>query len=256
MVCGMRRSGSTLMLAVLCSDPRAHPPQPDSQVLTRIVEAYAWSAANFDMFGRPFLADRSSLRNVFAAACRSFLSDARRALSANGLLVLKHTALFRVLAEFRELVPEARVVVTVRDPRDQVASELEVDRRAHRADVGAVSRHAQALHDRFHGDPDLKDAVVIRYEDLVGDFFAVKERLEAELDVELKFDPGAPWPALEDLEPGRVFPSWGPKYGGPVDAGSVGRFRSELDPEQIAEIEAACRAIMEQFGYQHEGGLS
>ena len=39
MICGMRRSGSTLMLAVLCSDPPAHPPQPESQVLNRIVEA-------------------------------------------------------------------------------------------------------------------------------------------------------------------------------------------------------------------------
>ena len=253
MVCGMRRSGSTLTQVLLSSDTRAHPPQPESQVLTRIVEAYAWSAQNFDIFGRPYFTERSALRNVFAATCRTFISDARRALSADGVLVLKHPALFKVLAEFQELVPEARVVVTVRDPRDQIASELEVARRAHGADAGNVKTYALALQSWFGANPDLKNVVVIRYEDLVGDFSTVKKRLESELDLELNFDPTAPWPALHDLEPMRAFPAWGPKYGGPVDASSVSRFRAELTPQKIAEIEATCRPIMEQFGYHSDG---
>ncbi len=252
MICGMRRSGSTLLTAVLCSDPRAHPPQPETQILTRIVEAYAWSDAQFETFGQPFFADRAALRASFAGACRSFLANAEATLGAKGLLVLKHPRLSKSLAAFRQLLPEARIVVTVRDPRDQVASELEVDRRAGQTARRGVRSHAAALRDWFAEPPGLEGASVVRYEDLVGDFDAVRTRLEAELELNVPFDPAGAWPELAALDPLRRFPAWSPKYGGRIDAQSVGRFRADLSRDQIAEIEATGAALMERFGYAPE----
>ena len=47
-ICGGRRTGTTLLNAILATDARANPLGPEAQILTRIVEAYRWGRERFD----------------------------------------------------------------------------------------------------------------------------------------------------------------------------------------------------------------
>lgn len=233
-------------------------------MLTRIVEAYDWANHNFELFGRPFLGDHASLRAVFAAACDRFLATAREQVPRSGLLVLKSPELLPVLDRFRELVPRARVVVMLRDPRDQVASEIEVAARRHRGwklpvlwayrRSGLLARrYATRLRDQFAVTGRITDTVNVRYEDLVRDFGSVKAALEAQLGVQIGFRPEEPWPDISDIEEFRAFASWSPKYGRPVDPASVGRYRADLRRHEVAAVERICGGVMHRFGYDRAG---
>lgn len=239
-----------MVQALLCSDERAHAPQPESQLLTRLTEVFRWGSINFDPFARPYFGDEAKLDDFFSRVCREFLAEARKSLSRGGLLVLKHPALFKFLSEFRELLPEVQIVITVRDPRDQIASELEVAKRADRKHQRTAFEYAKALQSWFENEPDLSGTTVVRYEDLVSDFDDTKRRLESRLNLKLTFDPAKSWPDLSDIDQMRHFPAWGPKYGQPVDQSGAGRHRRDLSADQISEIEAVCHPIMQAFEYE------
>lgn len=250
-VCGARRAGTTLMMAVLCSDPRANPPLPEAQALTRMVEAYQWAALHHDDFVETLLGSPDRLRRLYSSWVTQFLEAVVRHVPNEGLLVLKHPAMMRVLGSLLELAPALRPVVMVRDPRDQVASEREVAARAGRP-ARPADELAANLTAWFDGlDP--AGLTVVRYEDLVVDFVRVKQRLEADLNLRLSFDPSAPWPDLGRLAALRKYPSWGPKYGRPVDARGVGRYVADLDEAEIAVVEDACASYMTRFGYLRHG---
>ncbi len=238
------------MLAVLCSDPRAHAPQPEAQILTRIVEAYDWSAKNFGNFGQPFFSDELSLRDFFAESCENFIKAARDKLSPSGLLVLKHPALLRVLDSFQRLMPAARVITMLRDPRDQIASELEVAKRSGKSQT--VPFLAARLMSFFENTTGIDDTVVVRYEDLVRDFRSVVARLERELGVKITFDPTRRWPDMSGLESFKAWPASTPKYGCPIDPKGVGRYKRDLDGGEIRIIETICEDLMSRFKYPRE----
>ncbi|MCP4525603.1 MAG: sulfotransferase [Aestuariibacter sp.] len=128
-VCGGRRTGTTLLSAILSSDERANPLGQEAQVLTRIVEAYRWGRENFEQFGQSFFGDPKTYRAFFAKIAARFAQEVSARISPGGVLVLKNPELSKVLLDVADLFPNARFLALVRDPRDQIASELEVKAR-------------------------------------------------------------------------------------------------------------------------------
>lgn len=234
------------MLAVICSDPNAHPPQPEAQILSQIVRAYEWSHRQYGAFGRPFL-NRQGLRELFAGTCRNFLQKARTSLAPPKTLVLKHPAMLPHLKSFQDLLPTASVITMVRDPRDQICSELEIEMAT--SGQRSVKKHAEKLL-RWCVDTDnIEKTMVVRYEDLVQDFRAVKTRLETELNLTILLDPDKPWPDISSLKQFRNKPSWNENYGKRVTTNSVGRYRHDLTADEIRIIETLCCDLMSKFGY-------
>ena len=239
------------MMVVLCSDPRANPPLPECQALTRVVEAYHWGTLHHEEFIEPLVGPGDIMEQLFSRVIREFFKAVADNVPNEGLTILKHPAMVRVLGPMMKLNPEVRPVVMVRDPRDQVASELEVASRA-----GAVGKSVKALAVNLASWFDGLDTTglfVVRYEDLVGDFPNVRRKLETHLGLRLLFDPTEQWPNLQRLKAMRKYPSWSPKYGQPMDQAGVGRWTTDIGQTDITVIERICENYMQCFGYERHG---
>ena len=158
--------------------------------------------------------------------------------------------------------PESRFVVCVRDPRDQVASEVEVGERRIAAGIGSPlvkNRRFDRLTEffldyyedplRLHGEqPDR--ILFLRYEDVVGDVAGALAALRRHTGLALEdFDPDAPWRTSAEFSSGDGEPWQTARYGSGIDGGGVGRHRSDLDGEAISVIENVAAGFMDRFGY-------
>lgn len=162
-----------------------------------------------------------------------------------------HTELFAD-GIFREY-PEARVIHMIRDPRDRYAS---VSRRngAHLDRVGAATgrwlmsaraarRNAAKYPDRY---------LVVRFEDLVAEPRRVMAQVCEFAGVDFSpsmMDMGAV-PELRDSGGNSSFGDGAP---GGISRKPVGRYRSVLDPGDVAFIEHVAGREMERHGYARDG---
>jgi hypothetical protein len=160
--------------------------------------------------------------------------------------------------ELLSLVPDARIIHIVRDPRDVVCSYLELGDRAigskyvpvlSRDPVEAAAEWQENNDLIVEGCKSLGAAYTrVRYEDLVGSFRTVISALFTALGVPMPvdFDDRS---HLRMLDEPREFLQWKAKVAGPVDVSSVGRFKKELDAGTIAAVERAASRGMRTFGY-------
>ena len=261
-VCGGRRTGTTLLAAVLCSDERANPLGQEAQILTRIIEVYRWGREHFEQFGGSFFGDLKTYRAFFRDICGRFASEVSSRVCPGGVLVLKNPELSRILLDVAEVCPAANILATVRDPRDQVASELEVA--ARRAGVRAADLHfetqqilslANAYVAYYYEILELRRQQparinIVRYEDLVLHTDLVIGVLRRTTGLDVIFDATQPWSRVSPLAALHSSPSRSDLYGCPIDARSIGRYKRDLSTEDAAAVQEVCAHLMEEFGYQ------
>ena len=153
------------------------------------------------------------------------------------------------LAEVRRAFPEARIVNLVRDGRDVALSLLRVPfgpanvwAGAHqwRDAVRAVDRDAAWLGD---------DLLTVRYEQLVADPAAVVPEICGFL--EITYEPGML--AVEETPPDRIAvgqEAWFTELYTGITAASVGKWRREMRPSDVALFESIAGAELERHGYE------
>ena len=160
-----------------------------------------------------------------------------------------------------DLFPEAVFLVTVRDPRDQVASELEVAARRQAAglpDHHYGTRNIVALAQRYlsysreiltlrRQQPEQLN--IVRYEDLILRSEEALTNLRGMTGLALPFDPAKPWTRVSPLAALQTGGDRSDLYGAPIDAASVGRFQRELTAAEAATVEETCAELMSEFGY-------
>jgi len=262
LVTGGRRTGTTLLTAVLTSDSSTNQLGPEAQIVTRLIEAYRWGRRNYDDFVAGLVGELTTYTAFYADAAQRLVLTIRSQLGNVATLVLKNPEFARILADVAILIPDARVVVTVRDPRDQVASEIEVGMRrkaaggaaplAERRDVDRMT----AFYVDYYTDvlevaaarPD--DVHFVRYEDLVLDTATTVARLRRFTGLSLPFDPTAPWPRVSDhLAEAAGSPSFSDLYGGPVSDRSIGRHLRDLSASEARRVAARSADFSDRFGY-------
>lgn len=260
-VCGGRRTGTTLLAAILSSDARTNPLGQEAQILTRIVEAYRWGRENFEDFGQSFFGDLEAYRAFFEETATRFALEVSARISPDGVLVLKNPELSRVLLDVADLFPNAQLLATVRDPRDQVASELEVGARRIATGIGDhnfETRNVVALANHYVTyNREIIDLhrqspgriYTVRYEDLILNPEKGLLDLRAATGLNLAFDPSKPWPRVSPLASLDSSPSTSELFGAPIDTRSVGRFRLDLNTAEIAVVEEVCADFMNEFDY-------
>lgn len=261
-VLGGRRTGTTLVNAILCSDRTVNPLLPEVQVLTRLLEAQRWTIEHFDRFGSAYFTHRDDVRAVYRTAAEAIVERVATRHPTAATLVLKNPELSNVAGELARVFPAARFVVCVRDPRDQVASEVEVGERRIAAGGGAPlvrDRRFDRLTEFYLGyfeETALLAAaepgrvMYLRYEDVVGNVAGALERLRRFTGLELAdFDPAAEWRVAPEFDFTDGQPWQTERHGKGVDPSGVGRFAADLEAEAIATIERVAAGFMARFGY-------
>jgi hypothetical protein len=255
-----RRTGSTLLYNILCQSPHVHPFVRDAELLFRLLEVFRWGDATYSEKVHHYFATEDTYWDFQREVAQGFIGRARDALGDPPTLVIKSPELSKHTPRLRRLFPQAGFVVAVRDPRDQIASEMDVAHRqvasGMRPSLPGIGELCSVFDTYWSGiDQGMalhpESFLLIRYEDLVTAPLRVTPKLQTFLGIDLtEYDPGKPWKRIAvDWEKKKTLPSWSDHYGQPVTATQVGRFKRVLSEEQISEVEAHLGHWMDLLHY-------
>ena len=265
---GAARSGTTLLQSILCADEDANPLIREAQWITHFTRLYRWSKDNFAAIQQDYFATPEEYRDFHAKLLTQFLVQASRRLGERPCLVLKNPEMTALFGDLRELATEARFTVMMRDPRDIIASMLEVqakfDRQKKTApiplkrDMKTLSQRVRSYYAPF-ADPGLREnTLFVRYEDLTCEPRHEVQRLRDFTGLALAdFDPARDWSQAgggDAYQPGRYKEYTTELFGEAISRRRIGKFRTRLNPDEIATVEHECADIFKSFGYrpQHD----
>ncbi|WP_299398933.1 sulfotransferase [Pelagibius sp.] len=279
LVAGAMRSGTSLLQHVLCASPQANPFVHGCRYLTSQIAIYAQYAGSDHLYVEDYLGGRDGLTAFTRDILERLLRETHRRLDHPDCLVLKNPELSTYFPQAAALLPSARFVVSVREPKDTIASMISVGEK-HRqsgvnsflAGVGRDIAKLSASYRQFYlpvlralqkGDEALKERVLfVGYESLIGGTEPIVERLSAFTGLSLPadtVDDGQTWRSRVDPENDEIYshPRWGAYVtalsGGPISAASIGRYREVLTEAEADQIDSLCADIRRAFGYAQEG---
>lgn len=265
---GSMRSGTTLLNRILCAAPGVNPMLGECQYISGLLDQHAYLARRHavllkDYFDSPAAYD-AHMRGLVA----DFL-DRAAARHPAPTLVLKTPEITRHIPTLADWFPDLRFVVMMRDPRDVIASILDVADR-HRA-AGSASpllaygRDMRRLADLVlsyyaplaeAGERLIGRVFVQRYEALVSDPAAALPPLAAFTGLALEPAHLAAVPeamraaGLQAVQrDGFVRGFVTPLMSEAPSATQVGRHRTRLAAAEIAAIEARCAGLNRLAAY-------
>jgi hypothetical protein len=268
-IVGSGRCGSTLLRAMLEAHPDVHIP-PESGLATMVREYRRYSRLPWTVLLRILLAplgyerawepwelkpgpllselqglppEKRNIATVLEAVYRAHLREHKPTASRWGDKTPPHTP---ELPALHAVFPDLQVIHLLRDGRDVVQSFMRVSQAGLPYFAGAwlrAVRAAQAFGARHPGQ-----YLEVRYEDLVREPHAIIQRVTTFLD--LGFDERMLRHHELDLGLGDV--ERHPRLQGvrePVYQTSVGRWRKELDAQQVADLDHLLRPTLVALGY-------
>ena len=126
---GCPRSGTTLLQNILCSVPSTNPAIGEVGYLYHLAEAYYGSKIDFESQGQYCFKNLAELRQFSMTQVAAFLNQIRSKHPNTTHLVLKHPLLSRYFPDLFELIEDVKFLITIRDPRDTIASLIQVGER-------------------------------------------------------------------------------------------------------------------------------
>ncbi|MEZ6062822.1 MAG: sulfotransferase [Planctomycetaceae bacterium] len=126
---GSQRTGTSIMQQLLCQLPSTNPYVYEASYLRQLLECYCQARDNFSGNHASYFGDLQGLRSFNQGVVHAFLSYAQSRLGNCEHLLLKEPHLTLFWPDLFELVPEAIFIIMIRDPRDAIASMVEVGRK-------------------------------------------------------------------------------------------------------------------------------
>jgi hypothetical protein len=267
---GSQRGGTTLLQTLLCQDAEANPLIQEAKYLRHLVAAYRFGKSQFQLETRDYFRDADSYLAFNRKLIRAFLDNTLSLFPGRKHLVLREPHLTMLFPELAELLPKARFLCVMRDPRDVIASMIEVGKKLQaqgtatdamaRLFIGRnmdqLSQHVMSFYEPVFRNraKGLRERIhFLRYEDLV-------REPEQQLQILRRFtglkldgvDPHA------DPDMGKVDHDRGSDYqrawktdkdGKAIADDRIGRYLKVLDPKEVAAIEKNCGRVMTRFKY-------
>lgn len=244
------RGGTTVLHALVCTSPRTNDFLNECSYFYYLTNAYILGANQFQGHSRFYFRDMDHMKEVHAQILRNELNRTWEWLGKPQILALKSPPLTLHFPLLAEIFPTSRFVVSIRDPRDVVASRVQVVRKQNaNANIEQVVRgECQAYKEMYNRllAGNLGDRLcTVSYEDLVaGDFGALR-----------RF-------GLDDIEPARLWQgeiaevkrvgeqgdTWLTSlHGGPLSASSVGRYKEVLSDAMQELVINQCGEVADRF---------
>ena len=252
---GFLRSGTSLVQSLLCAGKGAGPMIGECVYLRGVVETYLRSLSLFDAHTKDYFDSPEDLRQFCADQAGQFLEQTWRRLGKPEFLVLKHPQLTRYFPPLHALLPQARLIVCIRDPRDTVASAIAAQLRGARefgtkapAEIAAsvLATYLPCFGSRVPSCH--QQTAYVKYEGLVQDPAAVLPRLARFTGVDLSdFDPAADRPLARwqlDTSKHEGQPFHSELFSETIQDSHVGRFREVLSDAELAQVERECEPLL------------
>lgn len=271
LVGGCWRTGTSLTQQVICSSPDTNPFINECQYLADQLRIYARFIGKDSIFVDDYFDSTESYQNFTKSIIEKFLLNTYLHLNSPKILVLKNPGITAILPHVAALLPGTRFVICVRDPKDTIASVIEVSERQKQNDVVSFftttgrdigklcnaynSHYVSTIHSLKKDTTDLRKRVLfIRYEDLINETSKTVAGLSRFCGVSLdRFDKNAPRQTATDAGKIAQHPHWGAYLtdlsGKPISGNSIGKYKSVLTPEEASEIDERCAGMRQMFKY-------
>jgi len=248
---------------ILCQDETTNGYVHEARYLRDLMAAYARGMRDFDSFTCHYFPHRQSFRQFHHHMVACFLEAIRSEHGGPENLVLKEPQLTILFPFLNELFPDARLVCSVRDPLDAIASLVTVGEKEQmdgvrtvlaKRDMVRLSNIFKAYYAPLLNSGNrhlLESAIFVRYEDTVQHPDAVVQHLREFTGLEL--DAVAPDRVIETgnvdfAEASNEQSRWlTGLFGKPVSSASVGRHRDVLTQAEIETVRSECSDFMELF---------
>jgi len=264
---GCQRAGTSTLHSLLCQDACVNPPLMEAKYLQTLVLSYHLGVADFDSRTRDYFDDPAALRRFHGEVVARFLEIVRARYSSCAHLCFKEPHLTMLFPDVASLVPDARFICIVRDPRDVIASLIRVGERLHAA--GVLDGMGQVFHARqidtmvayFHNfyNPVLdgnaaafrERCAFVRYEDLVRDPDGILTVLRSFTGLPLARTNLAVSRPGGNASGNTYDDAWvTPLFGRGISASRVGGFREVLSEPEASRVLEGTAAFRELFGYE------
>lgn len=267
---GAQRSGTTLLQGLLCSSEKTNPLIYECFLLHHIVHAYSRGRKNFDEFGPAYFNDIAAFQAFYARVVSDFLEQTRARYAPAEHLVFKETNLTRDFHELFDLVPNAKYIISVRDPRDVVASLIGVAEKLPDGNVNKwfVERDMKRLAGYYKGfyravlvapHPAFRQNLLfVKHENLVANPQQEVARISEFTGLPIDLDGGtAPWKRNEwnfdELSRWKITGWRSDLWGKEISDSNVGKFRDKLTEDELAILDEELRDVYQVFGYSETG---
>lgn len=267
---GAARSGTTLLNSILCHDPTTNPFIAEANYLANILSVYRSGRNLWDFEGESYFDDFEDYSQFSRRWVLEFLEKTRKRYTPAQHLVLKAPELTKYFPELCAWVDDAKFLILLRDPRDAIASLIEVGKTLKKtginpalvkmlesSDAAQLGEFYNAYYQPCHHcnlEGFWSRVRYVQYEGLVRYPDAALQQLEAFTGLSLhQFDRQGTWQRshlnFQDL-PADYQPWWStPLYGKGISAASIGRYRQILTPSQIRDIERTCATLFALGNY-------
>jgi len=263
------RTGTTIMHRALCASPDTNPMLAECQYVTEHMRLHAFWRERYALFLEEYFSAPEELDEFTREIIGRFLARAERRHPSARTLVLKSPDLTAHFPTLGAWFAGAKFVVMVRDPRDTIASILDVaeSHRAggHSTELTALGRNMERLAAYYKsyyaaltedGGALADRLAIIRYEDFVTDpartldlvaqFCGIRLGLE-DLDEESRWRGEGAWERMEEAPYYGAF--WSPLWRRGLSKERVGRYHEQLSPEDVRRIERECEDFNLAFPY-------
>jgi hypothetical protein len=253
-VTGAPRTGTSVLHALICTDDTVNDYINECSYFTALLQPFMVGWKTFDDHTKAyFAASRQRFIDYHGQLIRSVLRDIWEQLGRPRKLVLKDPVLSRSMHLMAQLVPTSKYIITIRDPRDVMASRVVVMRKTDATavigdrDIEKVCKEFNASYTALinMGDIFAGRALLVPYEALaqsgnmtsIEDFMGIAIRKDRVWQSELTDVSRAEGNAWNTEQ-----------YGKPLNADSVGNYKKLLDEAQVALVEKLCAPQMQALG--------
>lgn len=268
---GAMRSGTTVIHRALCTAENSNPYISESWFLSDIMRLYRWNLTRYDVRHADQFGNVRNFRELIWLNIRQYLSMVSIKYNDPEVLVLKHPELTYYFSELSRHFHNFRFVVIIRDPRDVIASVMEVAERHRRNKI--ISPQTELVNIKKHCDnyiayylDVLKNEenfrnrlIFVRYEDFMKDPGRELQRISQLAG--LRYDTERATGFLPEHAAAQNFNKearekdpfsgafWSELYTKPLSTDRISRYKDLLNEKQIEEIERRLDLFGNRFNY-------
>lgn len=268
---GAMRSGTTVIHRALCTAENSNPYISESWFLSDIMRLYRWNLTRYDVRHADQFGHVRNFRELIWLNVRQYILTVSVKYNDPELLILKHPELTYYFHELAEHFPNFRFIVIVRDPRDVIASIMEVAKRHHQSKIAspqtALKNIRQYCESYFayyanvfnHAESFGNRLIFIKYEDFMQEPGRELARISQfsgaryDQDRAMDFLPEHAAAANFDKDAREQDPFsgafWSDAYTQPISTERIARYKNTLSDAQVEEIEQHLHHFGKRFAY-------